>query len=98
MPRLEVNDLKAVSIRYEPDNGTSYRLICTADSQGGGAWMWMDGTRIYAAGWYGDDMRVQSGKLNKVDRECVYHALGFQAPQGILEMRYQRSARTAAVR
>lgn len=89
-PRLEVRAVLAVSLRYEPGNGTSYRILVTQDTQGGAGWMWLEGTKVWASGWFGgEDIRYGSGKLGKADRAALADLLSLEPAQGVLAENYR---------
>ena len=88
---VKVQPISACVVVYEPGNGTRYNLTVTRDPQGGGGWMWLEGGKVYAAGWFGGrDLRVSLGKLSKPDRAAIWDALGMDEPQAMLEDVYQR--------
>lgn len=96
---VKVQPVPACVVVYEPGNGTRYNLTVTRDPQGGGGWMWLEGARVYACGWFGgDDLRVSFGKLSKPDRKAIFDALGLAEPQALLADVYKRPPENMAAR
>lgn len=98
--RLRVTPTEATTLRYEPGNGTSYNLVIARDAQGGGSFLWLEGTRVYAAGWFGDnDVRwAPEVKVGKVDKAAIHAALGLPEAQAVLDERYRRWDRAEVTR
>lgn len=84
-PIISWREVQAVRVRIQPGNGTAYDLVVTRDCQGGAAFLWLEGTRIYASGWFGgNEVRWDRKPGSRADRLAIADALALPMVQAIL--------------